>query len=714
MQNKHCTSHSGSYLPTPTVYPALASTIGYPTTRHHHHSKLPTSIILRLKLQSFDTKVARKKYSGPPIRLPSLVEWWDRELGQSDQTKEQLTSETSNLTEDMSSGYVGFREYAKWAEQDGHDTLWAILPTGTDLRLFDAMPYYADHEGTVTRDNMPPAGVHLSCREVGGLICLWKGGDITKGELSKRWPSTFNASGDVHRARRPMGAPFLMENKAGKVVFGVASGHYLLCGSGYAKDAWSKLSDKLKIKRNEYFWWWNNEVGAHLVASDVEAVEGDINDDRGVLPVLNRTRMAELKKDGRFVYADRSATQTKIKGSWGGSPEVKRVWPKPEPLAPAPEMGRKNLDAGDRTNDYPKNGRERPFVLPIRRKTKPVKSTPTTSSSPKVVVNKRTTQGGGKASSHPPKPPARSSHTSKDRPIAKESGLAKRVASEDPEDDRVPPPPPNPSGGKNIQPTANDPYKTNEVRLIRQIQRLDDAGAKMLTLYTQYEAIDDSITASFYEAMKNAIDSMIKEDLSDKDPAEVLNAWKGQLKCAKNGLTNWLNIKVDYGISLEPEVHDVMRSLHGVTAYDLNRTRKNKVLRSDLIKDVSDDYPIDAPDQDRRKALFRRKGCPSYDVNEEFKESSVYNDLINCHLAGYPGVSDNMPNRQLDPHNPNRVEDPSTDDNDVDQEPSSPIVSPSQKDDTEPVRLTQSKTAKEGSTDRRSPSSSHDVSVFCL
>jgi hypothetical protein len=69
------------------------------------------------------------------------------------------------------------------------------------MRLYDAMPYYADHNGTVTRDNIPPAGVHLSCREVGGLICHWKGGGITKEELGLRWPSSFTTEGKVHKVR---------------------------------------------------------------------------------------------------------------------------------------------------------------------------------------------------------------------------------------------------------------------------------------------------------------------------------------------------------------------------------------------------------------------------------------------------------------------------------------------------------------------------------
>ena len=117
-------------------------------------------------------------------------------------------------------------------------------------------------------------------------------------------------------------------------------------------------------------------------------------------------------------------------------------------------MDHKNLDESDRTSDYPKDGRDTPFVLALQPKTKFLKPNTAISSSPKVVVNKRATHGGAKVTFRPPKPPAGLSHMSKDRPTAKESGLSKRVASEDPEDDRV------------SAPAAKNPYVMNEVRLI--------------------------------------------------------------------------------------------------------------------------------------------------------------------------------------------------------------------------------------------------------
>jgi hypothetical protein len=45
----------------------------------------------------------------------------------------------------MSLGTVSFRAYPGLNEADGDNKIWAGLPQGTDMRLHDAMPYYADH-----------------------------------------------------------------------------------------------------------------------------------------------------------------------------------------------------------------------------------------------------------------------------------------------------------------------------------------------------------------------------------------------------------------------------------------------------------------------------------------------------------------------------------------------------------------------------------------
>jgi hypothetical protein len=65
------------------------------------------------------------------------------------------------------------------------------------MRLYDAMPYFA-LEGMATVNNMPPAGVHLSCHTVGALLALIKGGGILAEDLKKRWPAVFQDNGKVY------------------------------------------------------------------------------------------------------------------------------------------------------------------------------------------------------------------------------------------------------------------------------------------------------------------------------------------------------------------------------------------------------------------------------------------------------------------------------------------------------------------------------------
>jgi hypothetical protein len=83
------------------------------------------------------------------------------------------------------------------------------MPSPTDMRLYDAMPYFA-MGGMATVDSLPPAGCHLSCHTVGALIALWKGGGILSEESKKRWPAVFQDNNRVYKVRRPMGDPFLM------------------------------------------------------------------------------------------------------------------------------------------------------------------------------------------------------------------------------------------------------------------------------------------------------------------------------------------------------------------------------------------------------------------------------------------------------------------------------------------------------------------------
>lgn len=106
-------------------------------------------------------------------------------------------------------GYVSFRKYAK-ASNKRKNIIEARLPAPTDLRLFDHVPYLADFEGEVTMDNMPPAGVHLPDSVVGGIIAMIKGGGISAKDIIRRWPTTFDGTGNVYKARCPMREPYLM------------------------------------------------------------------------------------------------------------------------------------------------------------------------------------------------------------------------------------------------------------------------------------------------------------------------------------------------------------------------------------------------------------------------------------------------------------------------------------------------------------------------
>lgn len=509
-----------------------------------------------------------------------------------------------------------------------------------------------------------------------------------------------------------MGEPFLMSNGE-DIVFGVAFGHYLLCGSGYKADAWEKLTGKLQVSRKECFWYLDNPIGKFLQPSRTPAVAGNIDDDRGVLLALTRSRANKLKEDGRAIWADRSSTETPIKGSWGGSASVKRYWPKPTTLGNEPKSNRKYLDEDDRDSDYSKHGREEPFAELTT--SNPITHHPSGSSNPKVV-DQRTVTKSTTASATPTKVLNQvTQRAMKPRP----GGLIKREASEEIEDTRPPPPQPKPSAKAATTSASHDPYDTNEVRIIRHIQRLDDTAAKPLALMTQYQALDESITASHFDTTKSALDAMIKEDVTGKTPEEVLASWKDQLKTVKKGLLKFNNIKVDYSNSFELEIEQIAQSLEDVSAYNIFQTRTNKVHRPDLITSINDDYPPEAPDQERRKAIFKNKKCPDYNFDEAFKQSQVYHDLINCHFTGWPKPSDKVPNRQFDLTNPNyAVEQPinTTDDDDFFDTafPSTTRRSPSAGSDIKagPAKLSRDE-RHAGFGDRGPPFPSHGVSLPC-
>jgi hypothetical protein len=105
------------------------------------------------------------------------------------------------------------------------------------MRVYDSVPYQHDFTGSVSTTNMPDAGVHLSDTAVGALTALWRGGGITRDELIKRWPTTFDNAGKVYKVRRPMGDPYLMVSHEVQVVCGVTMGRTLACVAGYLKKS---------------------------------------------------------------------------------------------------------------------------------------------------------------------------------------------------------------------------------------------------------------------------------------------------------------------------------------------------------------------------------------------------------------------------------------------------------------------------------------------
>jgi hypothetical protein len=105
------------------------------------------------------------------------------------------------------------------------------------MRVYDSGPYQHDFTGSVSTTDMRDAGVHVSDNAVGGLIALWRGDGITRDELVKRWPTTFDNLGKVYKVHRPMGDPYLMVNPEGQVVCKVAFGRTLPCGAAYLEKS---------------------------------------------------------------------------------------------------------------------------------------------------------------------------------------------------------------------------------------------------------------------------------------------------------------------------------------------------------------------------------------------------------------------------------------------------------------------------------------------
>lgn len=83
----------------------------------------------------------------------------------------QPRTNTTNISSsaaraEMSSGTVSFRKYRYWdGTKDDPGAIWPRPPAGCDMRTLDSMPYQL-FTGMVSRDNMPAAGVHLSCNAI--------------------------------------------------------------------------------------------------------------------------------------------------------------------------------------------------------------------------------------------------------------------------------------------------------------------------------------------------------------------------------------------------------------------------------------------------------------------------------------------------------------------------------------------------------------------
>jgi len=223
------------------------------------------------------------------------------------------------------------------------------------MRLFDGMQYFAV-EGMVQADNLPPAGVHLNDHGVGALLALWKGGGTTVEELARRWPSTFEASGKVYKALRPMGDPFLMRRQGGRLVFGQASGSTLLCGAGYKQKEWEELATSLtKNTANNSFWLTKSSKGRYLVPSDVSAVPGSWDNTTGYLAILNEKSARAVNEDSRAIYPDASELPKAINIEW---PTPKGLRPGITFLSPKKvKSSATKLDDGDAKADWPAAGR---------------------------------------------------------------------------------------------------------------------------------------------------------------------------------------------------------------------------------------------------------------------------------------------------------------------------------------------------------------------
>lgn len=77
-----------------------------------------------------------------------------------------------------------------------------------DLSKWQSFPLYDPEDNEyqgISQSNLPPKLCHLADRVVGKLISMWADEKITKEELHKRWPSTFDTRGFIYVNRQPLG-----------------------------------------------------------------------------------------------------------------------------------------------------------------------------------------------------------------------------------------------------------------------------------------------------------------------------------------------------------------------------------------------------------------------------------------------------------------------------------------------------------------------------
>ena len=165
-----------------------------------------------------------------------------------------------------------------------------------DMRWADHLKYFP-YSFTVGPTSLPPASVHLSDDTVGQLIELAKSGHIELATLGERWPNIFNATGVLHKARRPMGDPFVNDGK----IVATNNGAQLLCGAKYGQLP--------KPGEGPKKWYWLREpIGkARLLQTDLlPNTESDPADQSYSFKALDSSQCKLNAYPSGFIFPDDS------------------------------------------------------------------------------------------------------------------------------------------------------------------------------------------------------------------------------------------------------------------------------------------------------------------------------------------------------------------------------------------------------------------------